>query len=77
MPVFKDGDIFKTFAPYDRESDKIEDVNNISNEQLRELIYEFIKNNNVCTRRDINNYVYPILNEEIDLMNKNKFSNFR
>lgn len=69
MPTFKDGDIFKTFVPYDRESDEIEEVNNISNEQLRELIYEFIKNNNGCTRRDINNYVYPILNKDISIMN--------
>ena len=70
LPTFKDGDIFKTFVPYDRESDEIEKVKNISNEELRNLIYDFIKNSDGCSREDINNYVYPILNEDLVVTNK-------
>ena len=64
IPKFKDDEIFKAVIPLIKNT-----KNNITSSKLKELILEFITNSNGRTRQEINNYIYPILNEEIIHMN--------
>ena len=49
---------------------KTDDIGNedISSQKLKELILNFIKGSSGKTRKEINDYIYPILNQDIKIM---------
>lgn len=66
-PEFKDGEIFKVNIPLVKEQRNIDFI--LTKEKLRELIYEFIKNSEGRSRKEINDYIYPMFNMEKNDMN--------
>ena len=64
IPEFKDDEIFKVKIPLVRIEDKIY----IKSGELKRLLYEFISNGKGKSRREINEYIYPILNDTIEKM---------
>ena len=66
-PIFKDDEIFKVTVPL------IKNIENksryITSSKLKELILEFIVNSEGKTRQEINDYIYPLLNEELSSKN--------
>lgn len=60
IPLFKDGDVFKATIPLmpNHENNRL----NLSNVDYKEKLYEFITNHNGVTRKEINDYMYPLLN---------------
>jgi len=67
MPVFKDDEIFKVVVPLTKTTKNSE--NYITSSKLKDIILEFITDSNGRTRQEINDFVYPMLNEEIAVMN--------
>ena len=66
-PSFKDDEIFIANIPLTNKNDNVEFV---SNNKLKELIYTFIKeSSNGRTRQEINNYIYPQMNEDLETKN--------
>ena len=66
-PSFKDDEIFIANIPLTNKNDNAEFV---SNNKLKELIYTFIKeSSNGRTRQEINNYIYPQMNEDLETKN--------
>ena len=66
-PTFKDDEIFKVTIPLIKNDENKDSY--ISSSKLKELILEFINNGGGKTRQEINDYIYPLLNEEISSMN--------
>lgn len=66
-PIFKDDEIFKVFVPIIRKAKNRE--NYITSSKLKDILLDFITDSNGRTRQEINDYIYPILNEEIASMN--------
>lgn len=64
IPKFKDDEIFTVKIPLV----KIEDKKYIKSQELKSLLFEFISNSEGRTRKEINDYIYPILNETISKM---------
>lgn len=65
-PLFRDDEIFVANVPLIN-NDNIEFINK---NKLKELILVYIKeNSNGRTRQDINNYIYPRMNEELEIKN--------
>lgn len=60
-PVFYDDDIFRAEVVYNNDIEINTDSNIYLNDNEKKL-YEFIKNNNGVTRKDINDFMHPILN---------------
>lgn len=66
-PIFKDDEIFKVTVPLIK---YIENKSGyITSSKLKELILEFIVNSEGKTRQEINDYIYPLLNEELSSKN--------
>lgn len=66
IPEFKDDEIFKVRIPLLNEK---EENGFISAQILRELILNFVKDSEGRGRQEINEYIYPILNESKENMN--------
>lgn len=67
VPSFKDDDIFKVTVPINRVNNKF----NINEKKdLKQQLYEFIKNGNGVSRQEINEYMYPLLEGKDNLDNK-------
>ena len=66
IPEFKDDEIFKVRIPL---VSKKEENEFISVSILRELILNFVKDSEGRSRQEINEYIYPILNESKEIMN--------
>ena len=64
IPEFKEDEIFKVIIPLSKTNNNEQ----ITIEMLRDLIYEYIKEGNGKTRKEINEYIYPILNDKLDIM---------
>lgn len=56
IPTFKDGDVFTVNVPINR-------VNKTDKKDLKQELYGFIKNNEGVSRKDINNHMYPLIDE--------------
>lgn len=67
MPEFKEDEIFQVKIPLTKQKEKREEGINI--QELRNLILEFIRQSNGRDRQEINNYIYPLLNEAEEIMN--------
>jgi len=67
IPIFKDDEIFKVIVPLIKTTKNGESY--ITSSKLKDILLEFITNSNGKTRQEINDYIYPILNEEISSMN--------
>ena len=66
-PIFKDDEIFVANIPI---TNKNSNEKFINNNKLKELILAFIKENfDGRTRQEINDYIYPQMNEEIEAKN--------
>lgn len=63
-PVFKDYEIFQAIISINNAFN-----NYLSTTELNKLLLDFIKNSQGKTRKEINDYIYPLLNENIDSMN--------
>ena len=63
--MIKGSTIFKVKIPLSNERENDE---NVSVKMLRELILDFIKEGDGRSRQEINDYIYPILNEAKDNM---------
>ena len=61
IPEFKEDEIFKVRIPLE----KTEDKKYISNQELKRLLYEFISDGGGKSRREINDFIYPILSDTI------------
>lgn len=66
-PIFKDDEIFKAIVPLIKNTKNGD--NYITSSKLKDILLEFITNSNGRTRQEINDYIYPMLNEEIQFMN--------
>lgn len=64
IPKFKDDEIFTVEIPLV----KTENKKYIKSQELKSLLFEFISNSEGKTRKEINEYIYPILNETISRM---------
>ncbi len=64
IPEFKDDEIFKVKIPLE----KIEDKKYISSQELKRLLYEFISEGEGKSRKEINDFIYPILSETMSRM---------
>lgn len=73
-PVFYDDDIFRAEVVYNNDIETSDDNNIYLNDNEKKL-YEFIKSNNGVTRKDINDFMYPILNsnDEKEFNNKVRY----
>lgn len=73
-PVFYDDDIFRSEVVYNNDIETSDDNNIYLNDNEKKL-YEFIKSNNGVTRKDINDFMYPILNsnDEKEFNNKVRY----
>lgn len=67
VPDFKDNDIFKVRIPLTEEKRNFKEE--VSIEELRELILVFIKKSKGRTRKEINEYVYSVLNNNSKVVN--------
>ena len=66
-PSFKDDEIFVAKVPLFHKNNNLEII---SNNELKELILNFIKDSsNGRTRKEINDYIYPKMNEDLKIMN--------
>ena len=67
QPSFRDDETFIASIPLCNEINN----NDIDNNKLKELILSYIKSSleNGRTRREINNYIYPLMNEELRIKN--------
>lgn len=61
-PVFYDDDIFRAEVVYNNDLDDKEQELDLT--EIEKKLYEFIKNNNGVTRKKINKFIYPLLDEE-------------
>lgn len=66
IPEFREDEVFSAKIPLV----KTDDIGNedISSQKLKELILNFIKGSSGKTRKEINDYIYPILNQDIKIM---------
>lgn len=65
-PIFKDDEIFKVVVPLK----KIENSDfYITSTKLKKLILDFIRNSEGRTRDEINNYIYPMLSDQLTRKN--------
>lgn len=67
VPEFKDDEVFKVKIPINNSVEGI--LGYVSSVELRKVLLDFIKNSNGRSRQEINEYIYPKLNENIDAMN--------
>lgn len=67
VPDFKDNDIFKVRIPLTEEKRNFKEE--VSIEELREIILVFIKKSKGRTRKEINEYVYSVLNNNSKIVN--------
>lgn len=68
VPSFKDDEIFKAVIPINSSYPSDTELSNV---EIREMLCEYIKSNNGVTRKEINNYIYPLLDsKETNLDNK-------
>ena len=58
QPTFKDDEVFKATVPLVAQ---VEYNAELSNSEIRNLIFDFIKINNGVTRKQINEYIYPLI----------------
>lgn len=58
IPEFKEDEIFKVKIPLINEEKE-----DMTSQELRIMVYKFIKDNLGVTRKEINEYIYPKLNE--------------
>ena len=66
-PSFKDDEIFIATVPLTNNSSNI---GYIGNNELKEMIVNFIKESlDGRTRREINDYIYPQMNEDLEVKN--------
>lgn len=67
QPSFRDDETFIASIPLCNEVNN----NDIDNNKLKELILSYIKSSlkNGRTRREINDYIYPLMNEELRIKN--------
>ena len=66
IPEFREDEVFSAKIPLV----KTDDIGNeyISSQKLKELILNFIKGSSGKTRKEINDYIYPILNQDVKIM---------
>ena len=67
VPFFKEDEVFKVKVPIIK--NVVDDGKKIDSFELKELILDFIVNSNGRTRDEINQYIYPKLNYELNSMN--------
>ena len=65
IPEFKDDEIFRVKIPLE----KAMESKVIDNRELKILLKQFIWDSSGRTRKEINDYIYPLLNEEDAIMN--------
>lgn len=75
VPSFKDDEIFKVVIPLEN---KVKDAPNFDTNNIDEIklkLYEFIKGKNGCSRREINEYMYPLFDTKniYELNNKTRY----
>lgn len=61
IPEFKDDEIFTVRIPLERPEDK----KYISNQEIKRLIYGYILDGEGKSRKEINDFIYPILSDTI------------
>lgn len=67
VPEFKDDEVFKVNIPINKVVES--NIEYISSAELRKIILNFIKNSDGRSRQEINDFVYPQLADDIDIMN--------
>ena len=64
IPEFKDDEIFKVRIPLIN----VQEKPYIKSQELKIIIYEFISEGTGKSRKEINDYIYPMLDESIERM---------
>ena len=67
VPEFKDDEVFKVNIPINKVVES--NIEYLSSEELRKIILNFIRNSDGRSRQEINDFVYPQLADDIDVMN--------
>jgi len=67
VPEFKDDEVFKVNIPINKVVES--NIEYLSSEELRKIILNFIRNSDGRSRQEINDFVYPQLANDIDVMN--------
>lgn len=62
VPCFKDDDVFKVIVPLEENKKTLEQEHNLILDENKEKLYNFIKENGIATRKEINRYMAPIIN---------------
>lgn len=75
VPCFKDDDIFKVVVPLEVNKMSLEKEHSLDLDETKEKLYNFIKEKEVVTRKEINNYISPMINvkNNKDLNNKIRY----
>ena len=75
IPSFKDDDVFKVIVPLETNKVSLEQEHNLHLDENKEKLYNFIKENGIVTRKEINNFLAPVLkvNNSKDLNNKIRY----
>ena len=73
VPCFKDDDIFKVIVPLEANKMSVEPALNL--DETKEKLYNFIKEKGVVTRKEIDNYISPMISikNHKDLNNKIRY----
>ena len=71
IPSFKDDEIFTVNVPLMEKTIDLELEFNDELDDIKIMLYNFIKNNNGVSRQEINDYMYPLF----DISNKNELNN--
>ena len=67
VPEFKDDEVFKVNIPINKVVES--NIEYLSSEELRKIILNFIRNSDGRSRQEINDFVYPQLADDMDVMN--------
>ena len=75
VPCFKDDDVFKVIVPLEVNKMALEQEHSLILDENKEKLYNFIKEKGVVTRKEIDNYISPMLNTKNnkDLNNKIRY----
>ena len=75
IPSFKDDDVFKVIVPLETNKVSLEQEHNLHLDENKEKLYNFIKENGIVTRKEIDNYISSMINvkNNKDLNNKIRY----
>ena len=75
IPSFKDDDVFKVIVPLEANKVSKEQEHNLHLDETKEKLYNFIKENGIVTRKEIDNYISSMINAKNnkDLNNKIRY----